>query len=171
MRKSDEGSSRLLHSADWRAGFGDVGNLNRRERRERRKQSGQSTLPDASSRLDSDPAIEIGSRIIVETWVFAMSQIQTVSVGQSGDVPIPPSLRDEVGIDPGSVVTVEARNGTIVVRPIAGEVEDYTPQRKAEFLLSNAVDSAEYAAVCEEVRKMGLDPNENSSTDHAEPRR
>ena len=100
-----------------------------------------------------------------------MSQIQTVSVGQSGDVPIPPSLRDEVGIDPGSVVTVEARNGTIVVRPIAGEVEDYTPQRKAEFLLSNAVDSAEYAAVCEEVRKMGLDPNENSSTDHAEPRR
>jgi AbrB family looped-hinge helix DNA binding protein len=89
-----------------------------------------------------------------------MAQIETVSVGQSGDVPIPPSIREAVGIDPGSIVTLEARNGTIVIRPVAGEAEVYSPQRQAEFLLSNAVDAADYATACEEVRKMGLDPDQ-----------
>lgn len=37
-------------------------------------------------------------------------------------------------------------------------IEDYTPERKAEFLLSNAVDAKDYAAACREVRKLGLDP-------------
>ena len=89
-----------------------------------------------------------------------MAQIETVSVGRSGDVPIPPSLREVTGIDAGSVVTLEARDGTIVIRPIAGDVEIYTPERKAEFMLTNAVDSGDYAAACREVRKMGLDPNQ-----------
>ncbi len=89
-----------------------------------------------------------------------MAQIETVSVGQGGDVPIPPSIREAVGIDPGSIVTLEARNGTIVIRPVAGETEIYSPQRQAEFLLSNAVDASDYAAACEEVRKMGLDPDQ-----------
>ena len=89
-----------------------------------------------------------------------MTQIETVSVGQGGDVPIPPSIREAVGIDTGSLVTLEARNGTIVIRPVAGEVEDYSPERKAEFLLSNAVDAADYAAACDEVHKLGLDPNQ-----------
>lgn len=89
-----------------------------------------------------------------------MAQIETVSVGRSGDVPIPPSLREVTGIDAGSVVTLEARDGTIVIRPIAGDIEIYTPERKAEFLLTNAVDAGDYAAACGAVRKMGLDPNQ-----------
>ena len=39
------------------------------------------------------------------------------------------------------------------------QVEIYTPERKAEFLLSNAVDEADYQWAREEVRKMGLDPD------------
>ena len=47
----------------------------------------------------------------------------------------------------------------IIVRGSEYEVEVYTPERKAEFLLSNAVDAADYAAAREEVRKLGLDPD------------
>ncbi len=37
-------------------------------------------------------------------------------------------------------------------------MESYGQERKAEFLLSNAVDGEDYARAEEEVRKMGLDP-------------
>jgi hypothetical protein len=37
-------------------------------------------------------------------------------------------------------------------------VERYTPQRRAEFLLSNAVDAADDALALEAVRQLGLDP-------------
>jgi hypothetical protein len=39
------------------------------------------------------------------------------------------------------------------------ELEDYTPERIAEFLLSNAVDAEDYAESVAEVRRMGLDPD------------
>lgn len=38
-------------------------------------------------------------------------------------------------------------------------VEMYTPERKAGFLLSNAVSADDYAWAREEVRKLGLDPD------------
>jgi hypothetical protein len=38
-------------------------------------------------------------------------------------------------------------------------VERYTPERKAEFLLSNAIDQADYRKARKEVRKLGLDPD------------
>jgi hypothetical protein len=56
------------------------------------------------------------------------------------------------------------RRGAVVIpallrRPsIALPIERYTPQRRAEFLLSNAVSEKDYARATEEVRKMGLDP-------------
>lgn len=37
-------------------------------------------------------------------------------------------------------------------------LEIYTPERRAQFLLSNAVDGDDYARAAEEVRKMGLEP-------------
>jgi hypothetical protein len=42
----------------------------------------------------------------------------------------------------------------------SGELgERYTPRRLAQFLLQNAVDSADYAAARREVKKLGLDPD------------
>jgi hypothetical protein len=38
-------------------------------------------------------------------------------------------------------------------------VERYTPERKAEFLLSNAIDDDDYRKARKEVRKLGLDPD------------
>ncbi len=37
-------------------------------------------------------------------------------------------------------------------------VEEYSAERKAEFLLSNAVDEVDYASAVQEVRKLGVDP-------------
>jgi bifunctional DNA-binding transcriptional regulator/antitoxin component of YhaV-PrlF toxin-antitoxin module len=88
-----------------------------------------------------------------------MADTETVYVGQGGDVPLPPSIRERAGISAGSAVTLEARDGMVIVRTSDLDPEIYTPERKAEFLLSNAVDATDYAAACDEVRKMGLDPN------------
>jgi hypothetical protein len=38
------------------------------------------------------------------------------------------------------------------------ELEDYSPERIAEFLLSNALDAEDYAEAVAEIRRMGLDP-------------
>jgi hypothetical protein len=38
-------------------------------------------------------------------------------------------------------------------------VEQYSPERKAEFLLSNAIDDADYPKARKELRKLGLDPD------------
>jgi len=46
------------------------------------------------------------------------------------------------------------------------EAEIYTPQRKAESLLSNAVGRSEYRKARKEVWQMGLDPD---SIPHAPP--
>jgi hypothetical protein len=37
-------------------------------------------------------------------------------------------------------------------------IENYSPERLAEFLLNNAATPEEYAAAVQEVRKMGIDP-------------
>ena len=39
---------------------------------------------------------------------------------------------------------------------IAMPVESYTDERKAEFLLNNAIDAADYEHAVKEVRKLGL---------------
>ena len=51
----------------------------------------------------------------------------------------------------------EDREEGILIRPtVAVPLESYSQERKAEFLLSNAVDGEGYARAEEEVRKMGL---------------
>lgn len=89
-----------------------------------------------------------------------MANIETSKVGRRGAVIIPASLRRRFGIREGSVVTAEETPEGILLRP-AGfpEVEMYTPERIAEFLLTNSIDAHGYAEAAEEVRKMGLDPN------------
>jgi hypothetical protein len=59
----------------------------------------------------------------------------------------------------GTFVVAEPRDGGVLIRPaVILPVEVYTPERKAQFLLSNAVDAADYAGAAAAVRDMGLDP-------------
>ena len=80
-------------------------------------------------------------------------------VGKRGTVGIPADLRRRFGIEEGSLVVAEERENGILIRPaVALPLEKYTDERKAEFLLSNAVDPEDYEVAREEVRALGLDP-------------
>lgn len=82
-------------------------------------------------------------------------------VGQRGTVVIPAELRRRYQLTEGSTVIAEAREDGILLRPAAVlPLETYSPRRKAEFLLSNAVDADDYAEAVRCVREMGLDPEE-----------
>jgi bifunctional DNA-binding transcriptional regulator/antitoxin component of YhaV-PrlF toxin-antitoxin module len=72
---------------------------------------------------------------------------------------IPAALRRRYGIEEGTFVIAEPCKGGVLIRPaVVLPVEVYTPERKAQFLLSNAIDAADYADAVAEVRRMGLDP-------------
>ena len=80
-------------------------------------------------------------------------------VGKRGTVVIPARLRKRFGLQEGSLLIAEESEGGILLRPaVALPVESYSPERVAEFLLTNAVDSEDYARAVERVREMGLDP-------------
>ena len=92
---------------------------------------------------------------------------ETCKVGKRGTVVIPAAFRRRFGMEEGTLLIAEERDEGILLRPaVALPVETYTPERRAEFLLSNAVDAADYAQVREEVRTMGLDPD---AIPHAKP--
>jgi hypothetical protein len=57
------------------------------------------------------------------------------------------------------MVIAEAREEGVLLRPVVTlPVEIYTPERKAEFLLNNAVTREDYDWAMKEVRKLGIDP-------------
>lgn len=89
-----------------------------------------------------------------------MQYSQTSRVGKRGAVIVPARLRKRLGIEEGSLVIAEERDGGILIRPaVAVPIEIYSPERKAEFLLSNAVNAADYREAREEIRRLGLDPD------------
>ena len=80
---------------------------------------------------------------------------------------IPAALRRRFGLMEGSEVIAEETPEGILLRPaVTIALELYSAERKAEFLLSNAVDDEDYARAREEVLRLGLDPD---SIPHAHP--
>lgn len=88
-------------------------------------------------------------------------------IGRRGTFVIPASLRRRFGLDDGSEVIAEETPDGILIRPaVTLPVEIYSPERRAELVLSNAVDEADYASARREVERMGLDPD---AVPHARP--
>jgi AbrB family looped-hinge helix DNA binding protein len=88
------------------------------------------------------------------------AQGEPSKIGKRGTVIIPAKLRRQFGIEEGSTVIAEAREDGILLRPTTFPIEIYTPERKAEFLLSNALDREDYEDAVRVVRSMGLDPDQ-----------
>lgn len=85
---------------------------------------------------------------------------ETAKVGKRGAVVIPAKLRRKFGIEEGTSVLVEEGPDGVVIRPaVAVPVEVWSLERKAAFLLENAVDRADYEWARGEVRRLGLDPD------------
>lgn len=94
---------------------------------------------------------------------------EATRIGRRGTVVIPARLRRKFGLDEGTSVLVEELPEGVVIRPaVTVPVEIYTPERRAEFLLTNAVDAKDYARARREVMRMGLDPQ---AIPHRPPRK
>lgn len=82
-------------------------------------------------------------------------------VGDGGTLSIPEEFRRRHGLDPESTVIVESRDDGIFLRPASSlSRHTYSEERRAEFLLTNAVDEDDYREAVEIVRSMGLDPEQ-----------
>lgn len=93
----------------------------------------------------------------------------TGKMGKRGTLVITAALRRRFGLEEGSLVIEEEREDGVLIRPaVAMPVEIYTRERRAEFLLSNALDAEDYARARKEVSKLGLDPD---SVSHHKPGR
>jgi len=94
---------------------------------------------------------------------------ETAKIGKRGTVVIPSDLRRKYGFVEGSTVIAEAREEGVLLRPVVTlPLEIYTPERKAEFLLNNAVTREDYDWAVKEVRKLGIDPEK---VPHEKPKR
>ena len=86
--------------------------------------------------------------------------MEAVKVGKRGTIVVPANLRKRYGIQEGSIVTAEPRDEGVLIRPaIVVPVEHYSPERKAEFLLTTATNKADYRRARNEVKKLGLNPD------------
>jgi AbrB family looped-hinge helix DNA binding protein len=86
--------------------------------------------------------------------------MESARVGKRGALVVPARLRKRFGIEEGTWVIAEEKEDGILIRPaVIVPVERYSPERKAEFLLSTATTAADYRKARKSVRKLGLDPD------------
>lgn len=86
--------------------------------------------------------------------------MQSAKVGKRGAIIVPANLRKRFGIEEGSIVIAEEKDDGILIRPaVVIPVERYSPERKAEFLLSNTTTEADYRKARKAVRRLGVDPD------------
>ncbi len=91
---------------------------------------------------------------------------EATRIGKRGTIILPAKMRKRYGFEDGTMVVAEESEYGVLLRPAAVvPVEIYSPERKAEFLLANAVDADDRKKAEQEVRKLGLDPRK------ARPRR
>jgi AbrB family looped-hinge helix DNA binding protein len=93
--------------------------------------------------------------------------MEITKLGKRGTMVLPATMRRRYGLEEGSVLVAEEHADGILIRPaVVMPVETYSAERKAEFLLNNAVDAADYEAARVGVRALGLDPD---SIQHVRP--
>jgi AbrB family looped-hinge helix DNA binding protein len=96
-----------------------------------------------------------------------MSISESSRIGKRGTFVIPAKLRRRFGLSEGATVIAEETEEGILIRPaVTIPIESYSQERRAEFLLSNAVDEDDYARARAAVEAMGIDPD---SIEHHRP--
>ncbi len=84
----------------------------------------------------------------------------TITIGKRGTLVLPVKMRKDFGFDEGKNVLIESTTDGILIRPVFSvPIEMYSKDRKAEFLLNNAVTFDEYQQLRDEVVSMGIDPD------------
>lgn len=57
-----------------------------------------------------------------------------IRVGKKGIVVLPKALREEVGIEEGSLLTAEAKGGSLVLTPLRVKIVDVDPEAVTELV-------------------------------------
>jgi len=100
-----------------------------------------------SSRDSQIAAFRLARHHLTDSSRSATARLAFSPIAKRGTVVVPARLRRKFGIEEGQLVIAEERPDGILIRPaLALPFEIYTPERKAEFLLSNAVDAEDYGA-------------------------
>jgi len=85
--------------------------------------------------------------------------METIKMGKRGTLVIPAKLRKQFGLQDGSLLLTEVKDGEISLRPavaFAGEI--WTPERMAYFMLINSMTKEEWDRMIPDVLKLGVDP-------------
>ena len=93
----------------------------------------------------------------------------TATVGSKGTITLPKSMREALGLRDGSLVIVQQCEDGVLIRPAVAmprDTESYSPERRAEFLLNNAMTPEDYAWARRESARLGVDPD---TIDHSPP--
>ncbi len=75
---------------------------------------------------------------------------ENLIVSSRGQITLPVKMRTRLGIKPGSVITLEERNGALVLRPAAVvEIEVYSEQQIAQWDEDDKLADAERLTILE----------------------
>ncbi|MGH9369045.1 MAG: AbrB/MazE/SpoVT family DNA-binding domain-containing protein [Thermoanaerobaculia bacterium] len=84
---------------------------------------------------------------------------EPIRIGKRGTIVLPAKLRKRYGFEERTMVVAEEAEYGVLLRPAAVvPVEIYSPERKAEFLLANAVNAEDLERAEGDVRRLGIDP-------------
>jgi AbrB family looped-hinge helix DNA binding protein len=90
----------------------------------------------------------------------------TIKMGKRGTIVLPVKLRKQFGLEDGSLLVTEAKDGEIRIRPaFVYEPEVWSPQRKAYLTLINAMTQEEFDEVSALLREEGIDPTDAPGLD------
>jgi AbrB family looped-hinge helix DNA binding protein len=83
----------------------------------------------------------------------------TIKMGKRGTIVLPAKLRKQFGLEDGSLLVTEAKDGEIRIRPaFLYEPPVWSPEETAYFILINSVTQEEWDENLPEVLAMGVDP-------------
>jgi AbrB family looped-hinge helix DNA binding protein len=83
----------------------------------------------------------------------------TIKMGKRGTIVLPAKLRKQFGLEDGSLLVTEAKDGEIRLRPaFVYEPEVWSPEERAYFILINSVTKEEWDRNLPEITQMGVDP-------------
>ena len=83
----------------------------------------------------------------------------TIRMGKRGTLVLPAKLRKQFGLEDGSLVTTEVKDGEIRIRPAyVYEPEVWSDETTAYFMLVNSVTKEAFDRNLPDVLSMGIDP-------------
>ena len=83
----------------------------------------------------------------------------TIKMGKRGTIVLPAKLRKQFGLQDGSLLVTEAKDGEIRLRPaFVYEPEVWSPEETAYFILINSMTKEEWDENLPHVLELGVDP-------------